>query len=139
MSKTKCVLLAFLPLVIIAGLFILILMFNPKQQEKEFNGYILWLREAVVFSENVKLNSKYGLFQMTDPVIWVEQDDIVGSLYSKAFTLKKEKYDFDDIRIIKIKFKGLYNDGKRYGHLGKYNAQVQVTKIEEYSSNLFHK
>ncbi len=137
MSQAKRVLLVLLPSVVIVAFFVLIFAINLKPKEKEFDGYILWLREAVVFTESVKLHTQDGLFQMTEPIIWVEQDDVVGSLYSKAFTLRKEEYDFDDIRIIKVKFKGLYQDQGTYGHLGKYSAQVQVTKIEESSSNLF--
>ncbi len=106
-----------------------------KPVEKEFSGYVLWLREAVVFTDNVKFQEGEN-FPILGNLTWIEENDTIGSLYSKAQTLIEAEYDFDDIRIIKVQFKGLYKEGGRYGHLGKYSSKVTVTDILSYSNDI---
>ena len=132
---TKKIIFAIPAVIIIIVIIAAIIRTQFKPVEKEFNGYILWLREAVVFTDNVKFKEGEN-FPMLGNLTWVEQDDTVGSLYSKAQTLIEAEYDFDDIRIIKVQFKGLYKEGERYGHLGKYSSKVTVTDILSYSSDI---
>lgn len=127
-----------LSVVLIISVIIAIFVLQRRPQEREFSGYILWLREAVVFTNKVNLDAD-SLFKMIGPVIWVEQDDIVYSVYDQAYMLTTgtSPYDDDDIKIIKVVFKGLYYDEDRlYWRNGPYEARtrVRVTDIISYSS-----
>lgn len=132
MTKTA-IIFAIATIIIIGAVITVIINARPKSIEKEFDGYILWLREAVVFTDSVQFNEGKN-FPILGNLTWVEQDDTVGSLYNKARTLIKTEHDLDDIRIIKIRFRGLYKEGGRYGHLGKYSSFVTITNIISYSN-----
>lgn len=132
MTKTE-IIFAIAAIIIIGAVITAIISARLRPIEKEFNGYILWLREAVVFTDTVQLNEDEN-FPILGDLTWVEQDDIIGSLYNKARTLIEAEHDLDDIRIIKVRFRGLYKEGGRYGHLGKYSSSVTITDIVSYSN-----
>ena len=134
MTKAR-IIFAIATIVIIGAIITVIISLRLRPIEKEFNGYILWLREAIVFTNNVKLKEGEN-FPMLGNLTWVEENDTVNSLYGKAQTLIEAEYDFEDIRVIKVKFKGLYKEGGRYGHLGKYSSTITVTDILSYSSDI---
>jgi hypothetical protein len=78
---------------------------------------------------------------MTDPIIWVEQDDVAYSLYDKAYMITKgtSPYDDDDIKVIKVTFRGLYYDKDiLYWKNGSYEARtkVKVIKVIDYSDKI---
>ena len=132
---TKKIIFAIPAVIIIIVIIAAIIRTQLSPVEREFNGYVLWLREAVVFTDNVKFKEGEN-FPTLGNLTWVEEDDTVNSFYSKAQTLIESEYDFDDIRIIKVQFKGLYKEGGRYGHLGKYASKVTVTDIISYSNDI---
>lgn len=78
---------------------------------------------------------------MIGPIVWVEQNAVVYSLYDSAYTITKgtSPYDDDDIKIIKVTFRGLYyNKNFLYWKSGLHEAKskVEVVKVIDYSDKI---
>ena len=119
-------------IVVILGI-VIVTFINKWRSESSletFNGYIVWGMESVVFVRNADA--------LPDDAIWVEQNDTVVELHKNAVVLKSNNpaTEADDDRIIKVSFLGVTQRDGKFGHLGKYDAQVTIKDVIKYSTEV---
>ena len=107
---------------------------STKEQSQRFDGYIIWQRESVVFAEGISYPED-AIYNLSGEPIWVVQNDVLDQIYDYSVKLDDSEHP-DGPRAIKASFYGILFDSGGYGHLGKYNSKVEISKIIDYSSDL---
>ncbi len=100
-----------------------------------FDGYVLWGREVVIFSD--KIINDNGVYKIVGTPIHLEENKLVKDLYEKAFIIKMENEN--NIKIIRAKFYGVYYKNGKNIPVSPYNliSSIKVIKVVNWNLGEF--